>query len=170
MRVSPASGPGGGGTLHVAWDQAVSSGRMHHRPPALLALAAVLVLGGCSLPSPNSTASSTVTRPRLPPLTAAVPYKPQTAPRAGGTISIGSWQFPNRLSPYFGTQMAATPIDQALFDGLVAREPNLGAFGDLASDVPTTANGGVRQVGSGMDVTFQLRQGLTWSDGQPLTP
>jgi peptide/nickel transport system substrate-binding protein len=143
---------------------------MHHRRRVLLALAAVLVLGGCSLPSPNSTASSTVTRPRLPSITSAVTYSPRAARRPGGTITVGSWQFPNRLSPYFGTQMAATPIDQGLFDGLVASEPDLGVFGDLARDVPTIANGGVKQVGSGMDVTFELRQGLTWSDGQPLTP
>ena len=43
---------------------------------------------------------------------------------------------------------------------------------DLAKDIPTTANGGVKvpgDNGDGMTVTWTLRDGLKWSDGQPLT-
>jgi len=147
----------------------VSSHQMRHRP-VLLALAALVVLGGCSVQAPTATPNSTSPRPRLPAVTSPGPYQPSAAPRAGGTITIGTWQFPNSLSPYFGSQTAATPIDQALFNGLVASAPNLDAFGDLASDVPTAENGGIKHAGSGMDITYQLRPGLAWSDGQPITP
>lgn len=64
----------------------------------------------------------------------------------------------------------AAPIDQAVFSGLLGTAPNLSIYGDLAQDVPTLENGGVKRVGVGMDVTYQLRPGLRWSDGQPLTP
>jgi len=105
----------------------------------------------------------------LPAVILPGPYQPHAAPRSGGTISVGSWQFPSRFSPYFGGQAAATPIEQAIFNGLLASAPNLDPFGDLAEAVPTVENGGVRQVGNGMDVTYQLRAGLAWSDGQPIT-
>ena len=43
---------------------------------------------------------------------------------------------------------------------------------DLATSVPTLDNGGVKAPGDGgdaMTVTWTLRDGLKWSDGQPLT-
>jgi len=96
-------------------------------------------------------------------------YQPRPAPHRGGTITVGTWQFPSSFSPYFSSQAAATPVQNALFDGLLATDQKLQWYGDLAGDVPTVENGGVRQVGAGMDVTYQLRPGLRWSDGQPLT-
>ncbi|MEP7104921.1 MAG: peptide ABC transporter substrate-binding protein, partial [Chloroflexota bacterium] len=60
-------------------------------------------------------------------------------------------------------------IQQTLFNGLVGIDPNLGYYGDLARTVPTTENGGVKPAGAGMDVTYELRPGLNWSDGQPIT-
>jgi peptide/nickel transport system substrate-binding protein len=82
---------------------------------------------------------------------------------------VGAWQFPGAFSPYFSPQAAATPVQDALFDGLLATDPRLQWYGDLASDVPAVENGGVRLVGAGMDVSYRLRPGLRWSDGQPLT-
>lgn len=144
---------------------------MHHSRALGLALAAFVILGGCSVSQlPGRTANTQASRARLPSVTPAGPYQPRAAPRPGGTISLGSWQFPSRFSPYFGSQAAATPINQAIFNGLLASAPNLDAFGDLAEAVPTLENGGVRQVGDGMEVTYQLRAGLAWSDGQPITP
>src|SRR5262249_61560033 len=119
---------------------------------------------------PDGTASAQSQRRGLPSVTSPGPYQPQAAPRPGGTIRIGSWQFPSRCPPCFGGQAAATPIEQAVFNGLLANAPNLDTFGDLAEAVPTVENGGVRQAGRGMDVTYQMRAGLAWSDGQPITP
>lgn len=138
-----------------------------------LAVCACLVLGACSvslLPKGTGGPRSGVPAPRLPALTAPGSYQPVPAPRPGGTITIGNWQFPTRLSPYIASQAAATPIEQAIYSGLLASAPNLDAYGDLARDVPTVENGGVKRVGDGMDVTYQLRPGLAWSDGQPITP
>ena len=129
------------------------------------------MVAGCSVPQlPGTTATTQAARPAVPSVTSPGPYRPSVAPGPGGTIEIGSWQFPTRFSPYFGNQAAATPIEQAIFNGLLGSAPNLDAFGDLAEAVPTLENGGVRQVGDGMDVTYQLRTGLAWSDGQPITP
>lgn len=144
---------------------------MHRALVSLTALAAAASLGGCSvslLPQALS-GQGPAARSGLPPVQTPGSYRPQAAPRPGGTIRIGTFQFPSSLSPYFGAQAPAGPIDQALFDGLLATTPDLQWYGDLAQDVPTVGNGGVRLTGSGMDVTYRLRPGLTWSDGQPIT-
>src|SRR5215831_1297671 len=144
---------------------------MHSSRALGLALSVFVALAGCSVSQlPGGTTSTQSQSRGLPSVTSPGPYQPRAAPRPGGTIRIGSWQFPSRFSPYFGGQAAATPIEQAVFDGLLASAPNLDTFGDLAEAVPTVENGGVRQVGKGMDVTYQLRAGLAWSDGQPITP
>src|SRR5215831_2231060 len=144
---------------------------MHSSRALGLALSVFVALAGCSVSQlPGGTTSTQSQSRGLPSVTSPGPYQPRAAPRPGGTIRIGSWQFPSRFSPYFGGQAAATPIEQAVFDGLLASAPNLDTFGDLAEAVPTLENGGVRQVGDGMDVTYQLRAGLAWSDGQPITP
>ena len=131
-------------------------------------LAAALLVGlvACSpgAPSPSSGGGT-----GLPLVASPAPYRPDAAERRGGTITVGAWQFPTAFSPYFSSQAAATPIQDALFDGLLATDPRLQWYGDLARDVPTPENGRVTQLGTGMDVAYQLRPGLHWSDGQPLT-
>jgi peptide/nickel transport system substrate-binding protein len=143
---------------------------MHQRRAAALAALAVGVLGGCSAPLPPAGSGATAARSGLPAVHAPGAYRAKAAPRPGGTIAIGTSQMPTTLSPYFGAQAAATPIDQAMYDGLVATGPDLQWYGDLAATVPTPQNGGVTVAGAGMDVTYRLRQGLAWSDGQPITP
>ncbi|MDQ6742602.1 MAG: ABC transporter substrate-binding protein, partial [Candidatus Dormibacteraeota bacterium] len=133
-----------------------------------LTVAAALLAGlvACSPGGPSPSAGGGAA---LPLVASPAAYRPDAAGRRGGTITVGTWQFPTAFSPYFSSQAAATPIQDALFDGLLATDPRLHWYGDLAGDVPTLENGGVRQVGAGMDVAYQLRPGLRWSDGRPLT-
>ena len=132
-----------------------------------LAVLAALVVGlaGCSL-APSQPAPAPA---GLPSVSTPAVYEPQPASRRGGTIAIGSWQFPTSFSPYFATQTASTQVQQAIFDGLLGADNRVRWYGDLAREAPTVGNGAVKQVGVGMDVTYQLRPGLRWSDGQPLT-
>jgi peptide/nickel transport system substrate-binding protein len=62
-------------------------------------------------------------------------------------------------------------IDSLLYAGLTRRDSDLRPISDLALRVPTLANGDVtwNRSTQRMDVTYQLRPGLRWSDGQPLT-
>jgi len=62
-------------------------------------------------------------------------------------------------------------VDALLYAGLVRLDANLQPIPDLVQHVPTLQNGDVtwnRGAGT-MDVTYRLRPGLRWSDGQPLT-
>lgn len=131
-----------------------------------LLLAIPILLAACQpAASPSPTPSVSVK-----PIAIPARYSPETAPREGGSASVGDWQLPAALPAIYAQPANAIWVEQALFSGLVGVDPALGYYGDLARDVPTVENGGVTTAGSGMDVTYTLRAGLHWSDGQPVTP
>jgi peptide/nickel transport system substrate-binding protein len=133
--------------------------------------ACVLVLVVAAACTPGSPSSSVTPTPR--PLPSATPpgrYVAEAARHEGGIVTVGDWAFPQALTPIYPQPASATYIEQALFNGLVGYDPSLQPFGDLAAEVPAPDNGGVKLTGGGMDVTYRLRAGLQWSDGQPITP
>lgn len=89
----------------------------------------------------------------------------------GKTVFVGLGQEPDRL--FNTTTLAGALVRNALFDPLVRVDERMKPVPWLAVEVPTFENGGARLVGEGMDqalqVTFRLREGVTWSDGQPFT-
>jgi len=88
-----------------------------------------------------------------------------------GKLVLGDWQEP--VSVWYG-EYDTSAADVEAFG------PSLGAsgtstadykyYGQLATNVPTVSNGGVKLTSSGgMDVTINLRPAANWSDGQPIT-
>ena len=134
------------------------------------ALTVVLVLAASCSP-PGAPVSNPSASPSPPPAV-ALPQRYQAEPAAheGGTVTVGDWVFPQALTPPYPQPASATYIEQALFGGLVGIDPQLQPYADMATSVPTVEGGGVRMTGGGMDVTYSLRPGLHWSDGQPVTP
>ena len=84
---------------------------------------------------------------------------------------IGDWESPTDFSPLFNDELPAREVDSLLFAGLTRRDAQLHPIADLAREVPTLDNGGVSwdRAAKRMSVSYQLRAGLQWSDGQPLT-
>ena len=98
-------------------------------------------------------------------------YKPD-AGTDGGSLIVADWQEANQFNPYYVTQQSEANVVSATFATLVVFTNDYKYAPDLAKDIPTTANGGVKvpgDGGDGMTVTWTLRDGLKWSDGQPLT-
>ncbi len=95
-------------------------------------------------------------------------YVASPATTKGGKITLAEWQYPDTVNPYYA--MAETDIEasDSMFDNLVDVTPDLKYKPGLALNVPTLDNGGVVVNGSGMDVTWDLRLGMLWSDGQPI--
>ena len=61
-------------------------------------------------------------------------------------------------------------IESCVVEGLVTNDEKMNVVPLLASEVPTLANGGVKmRPDGGMDVTWRLRPGVKWHDGQPHT-
>ena len=122
------------------------------------------LLGGCSsLPVVHVTLGSATP--------VASDYQPEPARHEGGTLVIGDWESPTNFSPLFNEEVPAAQVDAMLYAGLVQLDSSLRPAPDLAQRVPTLQNGDVvwnRTAGT-MDVTYTLRQGLRWSDGQPIT-
>ena len=123
------------------------------------------LVGGCSsLPSVNGISLGS-------PTPQASPYQPERARHEGGTLVAGDWESPTNFSPLFNEEVPAAQVDALLFAGLVRLDPNLQPVADLVERVPTLGNGDVKwNRGAGtVDVTYRLRAGLRWSDGEPLT-
>jgi peptide/nickel transport system substrate-binding protein len=86
----------------------------------------------------------------------------------GGIVTVGLWQEPESLTWVVGSGAFSERVVL-----LTIHEPllRIGADNDLEpgllEEVPTVANGGISE--DGMTITLRLREGLHWSDGEPLT-
>ena len=90
----------------------------------------------------------------------------------GGTIVFGDWQEANQFNPFYLGQVTEANVASAVWASLVVASHDYKYLPDLAAEIPTTENGGVKVPGDGgdkMTITWKLRDGLKWSDGQPLT-
>lgn len=87
--------------------------------------------------------------------------KIDTSPVDGGTFvaaSIGDATF---LNPVLAADTASSDIDDLVYNGLVKYDKNIQLIGDLAESWTITDGGKA--------ITFHLRKGVEWSDGQPFT-
>lgn len=98
-------------------------------------------------------------------------YAP-TDGKDGGTAIIGDWQEATQFNPYYLTQVTEGNVASAAWSSLVALTHDYKYAPDLAADIPTLDNGGVKvpgDNGDAMTVTWKLRDGLKWSDGKDMT-
>lgn len=147
---------------------------MRKRITGLLAITAI-VASACSSTAATPTvvpptASAAPTAAGAPDLTATT-YKPEAVGHTGGTLVLGEWQEPVTIwwNEYDNSATDVEAFGPALW-GLWSATADYKWYGQLATNVPTVANGGVKLTSSGgMDVTINLRPGAMWSDGQPIT-
>ena len=105
------------------------------------------------------------------PGTGAAGYHAVAPPRPGGTAVLADYEYPATLNPLTARTDVELRLGSVLFAPLWGLDPRLRPYPDLARQVPTPANGGVRISGDGrsMTVDVKLVPGLRWSDGQPIT-
>lgn len=84
-----------------------------------------------------------------------------------GVLNIAQIQEPRSLNPLFLDGYNSGEINGLLFSYLTTYDTKGGMIPQLATAVPTLANGGISQDGS--RVTFHLRKDVTWQDGKPFT-
>jgi peptide/nickel transport system substrate-binding protein len=129
----------------------------------------VAACGAPSAPAPPATVSAAGPTSVAQAANAAPTVAPAatTAGPAGGTLTVLMWQ---------GPTIANGHLSQGTKDYVAARyccEPLLTVSADgvftpvLATEVPSTANGGLSP--DGKTVTYKLRPGVKWADGQPFT-
>ena len=124
---------------------------------ASLTAVVILVLAGCAGAAPEAAA---------PAEDAAVAEAP--AAEAGEKVLIyGLSQEPELLNPLIRTQTAASEVAGFMEEGLLAIDPDGNYYAQLATEVPSLENGGVSE--DGLTITYNLRDDILWSDGEPFT-
>src|SRR6516225_8845158 len=93
-------------------------------------------------------------------------YKPTKA-GGGGALKTLFWQGPTSLNPHFATGTKDQEGSRIFYEPLAAWDPDGNLTPVLAAEIPDIENGGVAP--DGMSVTWKLRQGVEWHDGQPFT-
>ena len=91
------------------------------------------------------------------------------AQQQGGTLTVGLGYEIDTLNPYATGFLG--DVQAAVLEGLVAPDSNAQYVPVLATEVPTLDNGGIKlsKDGKTMTVTYKLREGVKWSDGEPFT-
>ncbi len=97
--------------------------------------------------------------------TTAAPAEP-AAEGGGGTLTVGLFQEPDNLNPFLAVQTASRIVRDLVLEGLVDADPDGNYISELA-EVPSVANGTISE--DGLTVTYNLVDGITWSDGDPFT-
>jgi peptide/nickel transport system substrate-binding protein len=100
----------------------------------------------------------------VPRASAGLALHPWTQP---GVLRYGDQIEPDSLNPYLSNTLAAGRVEAALFSGLVRYGPHGTLLPDLATVVPSVANGGISR--DGRTITYHLNPRALWHDGVPVT-
>src|SRR5467141_1707100 len=97
---------------------------------------------------------------------APIEFKPTRA-GGGGALRTLFWQAPTLLNPHFAVGAKDAEGAGIFYEPLAAWDPNGNLVPMLAAEIPDVENGGV--AADGKSVTWKLRTGVQWHDGQPFT-
>ncbi|MDV3000070.1 MAG: Oligopeptide-binding protein AppA [Chroococcopsis gigantea SAG 12.99] len=116
-------------------------------PILLLSLCFTLAFGGCNRQTtgPVSTGSSSNTN----------------------VLRLLYWQAPTILNPHLSTGFKDAEAGRITLEPLASSNSKGQLIPFLAAEIPSKENGGL--AADGKSVTWKLKQGVKWSDGQPFT-
>ncbi|WP_163266165.1 peptide ABC transporter substrate-binding protein [Chelativorans alearense] len=93
-------------------------------------------------------------------------YKP-TQRGGGGHLRLLWWQGPTLLNPHFAVGTKDQDGSRLFYEPLAAWDADGNLVPILAAEIPSLENGGLAE--DGMSVTWKLKQGVQWHDGEPFT-
>ena len=120
----------------------------------LISLILFLPLFGCSSETQEGAPSS-------PPPVAGSEHPGDVAPAYGDLLIQGSIGDASNLIPMLATDSASHDIAGMIFNGLVKYDKDLKLVGDLAESWKVSQDG--------LTITFKLRKGVKWQDGEEFT-
>jgi peptide/nickel transport system substrate-binding protein len=129
----------------------------------LAGLAVVSIVAGACGPSTVATPSP---EPQAS-IPSAAAASAAGARGAQGTLTLFYWQAPTILNPHLSQAVKDQSASRITYEPLASFDADGDLVPFLAAEVPTLENGGV--AADGKSVTWRLRPGMTWSDGEPFT-
>lgn len=84
-----------------------------------------------------------------------------------GVLRIADLSDPDHLNPYLSTMDLSYDLSSLMYSYLVIADDRGRLIGDLATEVPTLANGGISR--DGRTYTYHLHSGVLWHDGAAFT-
>jgi peptide/nickel transport system substrate-binding protein len=94
------------------------------------------------------------------------PYTP-TRRGGGGMLKVLWWQGPTLLNPHFAVGTKDQDGSRLFYEPLAGWDGDGNLKPLLAAEIPSLENGGLAE--DGKSVTWKLKQGVQWHDGQPFT-
>jgi peptide/nickel transport system substrate-binding protein len=93
-----------------------------------------------------------------------------SASQFSGTLSVSDYQVPNALSTATsGSAQVNEDLMAMLWDSALGIDYLGNFYADLATDIPSTSNGGLKVVKGNEIITYHIKSDQKWSDGSPLT-
>ncbi|MEZ4563382.1 MAG: peptide ABC transporter substrate-binding protein [Thermomicrobiales bacterium] len=114
----------------------------------------------------GTTAAAMLAALRGTGLSASAAAQDAGEPTRGGKAVIALIQEPGQMNPFFNVQSGSFLSTLAL-DPLFVPDADGNYLPVLAAEVPTLENGGISE--DFLTITYKLRDGITWSDGEPFT-
>ncbi|WP_202080824.1 peptide-binding protein [Caldalkalibacillus salinus] len=82
-------------------------------------------------------------------------------PQTGGDLVWGQTGSPTLFNPYYSEDTVSSAVENLIYDSLLQSDPNFEPEPRMAEDWNVSDDGLV--------YTFNLKEGITWHDGEPLT-
>ena len=93
-------------------------------------------------------------------------YKP-TKRGGGGALKVLWWQGATLLQPHFASGTKDQEGSRIFYEPLACWDTEGNLLPVLAAEIPSRENGGLSA--DGRSITWKLKRGVTWHDGQPFT-
>ena len=123
--------------------------------------------GAAATQPPAETEAPVATEPEPAATEAPATEAPATEAPAAGIAIVTFVQQPTTLSPIYAEQWFSTITTQFWLKGLWSFDPDNNPVPEIAAEIPSLENGGLSE--DGLTLTINLRDDVTWSDGEPVT-
>jgi len=133
---------------------------------AVVVIAAVLVSACAPAATPAAPTATS-----LPEATATTPPPEPTPtpppPAVPKTVTLTFFEEPDTLNPLYSGMWYTFLSYQLYLRGAWSFDENNEPVPELCTEVPSKENGGLSE--DGLTITYKLRDGVVWSDGEPVT-
>lgn len=95
------------------------------------------------------------------------PTPTPSARGSGDMLRLLNWDAPSILNPHLSISTKDLETSRITYEPLASVDKNGNLIPFLAAEIPTLENGGL--AADGKSVTWKLKRGIKWSDGEPFT-